>query len=132
MQDASFAEKDFYLDEFHGKSLLFALRAADLDSDMDIDAAAEVFGTLLPNDTRVLLLIETSGVQGEQRRTQALCKRLARTIKIPSVSPVVLSVGVTDDLLLMQMWAVLRSSPLFVGLWPVNSTVSLLTCVHQV
>jgi len=47
MQASSFAEKDFYLDEFRGKSLLFALRAADLSSGADREVAGEVLRTLL-------------------------------------------------------------------------------------
>lgn len=131
-QAAPFIEKEFYLDEFHDRSLLFVLRAADFSADTDVDATAEVFGTLLSNDARILLLIETSETQGEHRRIQALCKRLARIVKIPLAPPVILPVGMAEDPLLMQMWTVLRTSPLFVGLWPANSTVSLLTRVQQV
>lgn len=128
----SFAEKDFYLDEFHGKSLLFALRAADLGTDADADAAGEVFGALLMNETRVMLLIETSGAEGEHRRVQALCKRLARAAKLPVIVPAVLSAGESEDALLTQVWSVLRGAPVFVGLWPVNPAVALVTCAQRV
>ena len=52
---SSFAEKEFYLDEFHEKSVLFALRAMDWTVIADMQRALEVFTTLLRNDTRVLL-----------------------------------------------------------------------------
>lgn len=130
-QAVPFVEKEFYLDEFHDRSLLFVLRAADFRTDTDVDAMIGVWSALLTNDTRVLLLIETAGTQDEQRRIQALYKRLARTVKIPLATPLVLPVSVADDLL-MQMWTVLRTSPLFIGLWPVNAAMSLMTCVQQV
>lgn len=128
----SFAEKDFYLDEFHGKSLLFALRAADVGTDADADAAGEVFSALLTNETRVLLLIETSGAEGEQRRVKALCKRLAHAAKLPVIVPAVLSASENEDALLSQVWSVLRGAPVFAGLWPVNPAISLVTCAHRV
>ena len=130
-QDLSFAEKDFYLDEFHGKSLLFALRAADLAMAAEVDVAGEVSSSLLSNETRVLLLIETSG-EGEHRLVEALCHRLACTVKTPLVPSAVLPVEVGEDLLLAQIWAVLRASPLFIGLWPANPEVSLVACAQRV
>ena len=130
-QDLSFAEKDFYLDEFHGKSLLFALRAADLATAAEVDVAGEVSSSLLSNETRVLLLIETSG-EGEHRLVEALCHRLACTVKTPLVPSAVLPVDVGEDLLLAQIWAVLRASPLFIGLWPANPEVSLVACAQRV
>jgi amino-acid N-acetyltransferase len=36
-----------------------------------------------------------------------------------------------DDELLAQIWTVLRASPLFVGLWPTNPAVSLMTCAQR-
>ena len=130
-QDSSFAEKDFYLDEFRGKSLLFALRAADLGSAAERDAAAEVFRTLLLNDIRVLLLIETADSTIEQHSVKALGKHLISRAKIPPTSPVVLSAGAGDDELLEQIWTVLRAAPLFVGLWPANHDIPLVACAQR-
>src|SRR6266511_5604783 len=104
--DSSFAEKDFYLDEFRGQSLLFALRAADLSSAVDREAAGEVFRTLLLNDIKVLFLIETSDTALERHSVKALCKQLSVKAKIPSSSPVVLSASASDDELLEQIWTV--------------------------
>jgi amino-acid N-acetyltransferase len=130
-QDFSFAEKDFYLDEFRGKSLLFALRATDLGSAADRDAAAEVFRTLLLNDIKVLLLIEAADSAIEQHLVKALYKHLLSKAKIPPTSPVVLSASAGDDELLEQIWTVLRAAPLFVGLWPVNHDIPLVACAQR-
>src|SRR5262245_42129854 len=103
-QDSSFAEKDFYLDEFRGKSLLFALGATDLGSEAERDAAGEVFRTLLLNDIKVLLLIETADSAIEQHLVKVLCQHLIAKAKIPPTSPVVLSADAGDDELLEQIW----------------------------
>ena len=128
---SSFAEKDFYLDEFRGRSLLFALRAGDLGSAEDLDVAVEVFRTLLENDTRVVVLIETSFSQEERRLIKALCDRLTAVSKISLPSPTLLSAGTEVDELLEHMWSVLRTVPLFVGLWPINPDNSLIVCAQH-
>jgi len=97
----------------------------------EVDVAGEVSSSLLSNETRVLLLIETSG-EGEHRLVEALCHRLACTVKTPLVPSAVLPVEVGEDLLLAQIWAVLRASPLFIGLWPANPEVSLVACAQRV
>jgi len=127
----SFAEKDFYLDEFHEKSLLFAFRAADLESDANMEIALEIFGTLLANETRVLLLIETTGVEEENRRMKALHKKLGRVAKALLAVPTLLSADGGESHWLLQTWTVLREAPLFVGLWSANLAVSLVTCAQR-
>src|SRR5262249_30012222 len=74
----TFAEKEFYLDEFHDKSLLVALRAADWVAEPARPAVVEALTTLLRNDTRLVLLLETGQGAGEQRRVTALAHQLAR------------------------------------------------------
>ena len=74
----TFAEKEFYLDEFHDKSVLVALRAADWIAEPARPAVLEALTTLLRNDTRLVLLLETSQGAGEQRRVTALAHQLAR------------------------------------------------------
>jgi len=128
---SSFAEKDFYLDEFRGRSLLFALQAGDLGFAEDLDVAVEVFRTLLENDTRVVVLIETSFSQEERRLIKALCDRLTAVSKISLPSPTLLSAGTEVDELLEHMWSVLRTVPLFVGLWPINPDNSLIVCAQH-
>ena len=66
--DLSTAEKDFYLKEFRGKSLLFALRAKDITAPKDRDAIQEVLRTLGLNETRVILLMETDTSTPEHQR----------------------------------------------------------------
>ena len=128
----SFAEKDFYLDEFHEKSLLFVIRAADLASETDVTAALEVFETLLKNETQLLFLIEVNDTDSEQRRVQALYKHLARAAKVAYPSLVVLLPDGTDDDLLLPIWAVLRGSEVCVSLWPAGATVSLVKAAQRV
>jgi amino-acid N-acetyltransferase len=132
MQTSSFAEKDFYLDEFRGKSLLFALRAADLSSGADREAAGEVLRTLLLNDIKVLLLLETADPASEQHSVKEWCKHLSVKGKIPVSSPIVMSADANEDELLEQAWTVLRAAPLFVGLWPVNPDISLVACAQRI
>jgi N-acetylglutamate synthase-like GNAT family acetyltransferase len=127
-----FAEKEFYLDEFHEKSLLFALRAADWASETDMQAALEVFETLLRNETRVLLLLQTGNGGIEQRRVMALHKQLARVVKTPHASAVVFSGEESVDQLCMQMWEVLRDTRLFTGLWPPGAPVPLACCAQRI
>jgi amino-acid N-acetyltransferase len=131
LQQQVFAEKDFYLQEFRGKTLLFALRAADLATEADEAAATEVFCDLLTNETRLLLLIETSGVEGEHRRLKAFYKRLARKTKLAMPSPVVLPLNIDDDTFLVRVWEILRDAPLFVGLWPTHQHESLVRSAQR-
>lgn len=132
LSSLSFAEKEFYLDEFHEKSLLFALQAGDWAAETDMHAALEVFETLLRNETRVLLLLETSNGEGEQRRIMALYKQLTRVVKTPPASPVVLSTDGNVDQICIQIWEVLRQSRVFVGLWPAGAPLSLARCAQRI
>src|SRR5215813_9997278 len=85
-----FAEKEFYLDEFHERSLIFALRAADWIAEPERPAVVEVLTTLLRNDTHMVLLLEIGQRAGEQRRVTALANRLARDGHTPVAAPVAL------------------------------------------
>jgi len=46
-----------------------------------------------------------------------LSKQRALKTAVPSASPVDLSEEISEDLRLAQIWSVLRTHPLFVGLW---------------
>lgn len=131
MQAASFAEKDFYLDEFRGKSLLFALRAAELRSAAERDEVGEVLRTLLLNDTKVLLLLETADTVIERHAVKVLGKYLSTKAKLPVSSSIVMSIDAHEDELLAQIWTVLRTAPLFVGLWSVDANISLVACAQR-
>ena len=126
----SFAEKDFYLDEFHEKSLLFVLAAADLESETDVRAALEVFEVLLKNETQLLLLIETNGTESEQRRIQMLYKHLSRAAKTAYPSLVVLPPEGREEELFLPIWTVLRESEVCVCLWLASGSVPLVTAAQ--
>jgi N-acetylglutamate synthase-like GNAT family acetyltransferase len=129
------AEKDFFLDEFHDRSFLFALHAADVATETDVQELVEVCSALLTNETRVLLLI---GVRDNQRDrygvemvVNRLSKQLALKTSAPCASPVDLSQAMSEDLRLAQIWSVLRAYPLFVGLWSSQVPSSFISCVQQ-
>lgn len=131
LSSLSFAEKEFYLDEFHEKTLLFALLAINWSAEVDVHAAFEVFETLLHNETRVLLLLEARHSEAEQRRVMALAKQLAR-MATPYASPIVFSVAATVEQLCMQMWEVLREARVCVGLWPSGAPVSIVQGAQRI
>lgn len=129
-----FVEKEFYLDEFHDKSILFAGRVATIATDKEIEELGEVCHALLMNETRVMVLLESSGSKDEQRRITTLHKLMARGKGSGEgvAASTVLSPMTSEDSLLAQMWSVLRTSPLFLGVWPSTGEKSLLRCVQQV
>ena len=49
----------------------------------------------------------------------------------PCTSPVDLSQEMSEDLRLAQIWSVLRTYPLFVGLWSSQAPSSFISCVQQ-
>jgi hypothetical protein len=129
----TFAEKEFYLDEFHEKSLIFALRAADWIAEPERPAVVEVLTTLLRNDTRMVLLLEMGQGAGEQRRVTALAHQLARGGHKLLTEPVdlIMEEGSVEQRC-MQLWEVLRTSRLAVGLWSRDASVGLARCAQQV
>lgn len=129
-----FVEKEFYLDEFHDKSILFVGRVSCMTTEQEIEEFGEVCRALLANETRVMILLESAGTKEEQRRIAALYRLAARgKIAGEGISaPHELSPQASEDFLLMQMWSVLRVAPLFIGLWPSLSEKSLLQCAQQV
>jgi amino-acid N-acetyltransferase len=128
----TFVEKDFYLDEFHEKSLLFAIRSADLASEADLVAALEVVRTLLANETMVLLLIETPREEAPQKRLRPWLKQLLRLAKTPAATPISLPEVSSEEEMLIHIWSALRDGPLFVGLCPAETEVSFVTYTHRI
>ena len=128
-------EKDFFLDEFHDTSFLFALHAADVATETGVQELLEVCSALLTNETRVLLLIEVGDNQrdrhGVERVVDRLFKQLALKTAALCAAPVDLSQEVSEDLHLAQIWSVLRAYPLFVGLWSSRAPSSFISCVQQ-
>ena len=131
--DVSLVEKDFFLKEFRSKSLLFALRVADLVSLGDRRCIEEVLSALVRNETRTLLLLETDGTVEQRECIEALCRQCAQALQATStlLTPTVLLPEADDDQLLVQVWEVLRTAPIFIGLWPERANVSFLLCVQR-
>jgi len=127
-------EKDFFLDEFHDTSFLFALRAADVATETGGQELVEVCSALLTNETRVLLMIGVDN-QSDRRRVKMVVDRLSKQLALktaaPCASPVDLSEEMSADLRLAQIWSVLRTQPLFVGLWSSQVPSSFISCVQQ-
>lgn len=73
----SFDEQQFYLDEFRGRTLLFAVPLEEFAADASYEELATIVRTLLTNDTRVIVLISTEGVTDAEQLTQRLRRRVA-------------------------------------------------------
>ena len=129
--DVPLVEKDFYLKEFRSKSLLFVLRVADLVSLRDRRSVEDVLSALVRNETRTLLLLETDGTAEQQRCIEALYQQCTQALKSTLPTPTVLSPEAEDDQLLIQAWEVLRTVPIFIGLWPEQANVSFLLCAQR-
>src|SRR2546430_10645996 len=71
-----FDEKEFYLDEFRGRTLLFSIPVEELAQEHDYERLAAVVRELLTHDTRVLALV---GVPDDSRAEQVL-RRLQRRL----------------------------------------------------
>jgi N-acetylglutamate synthase-like GNAT family acetyltransferase len=129
----AFDEKQFYLDEFRGHTLLFAIAADELAREADYEQLAAVTRALLTNDTRVLLLVSCAdGGRGEQmlRRLQRRLgplvfrdetmplfrQRGARASAFNQLSPDAFTTPAGTTATLCSIWAALRRGPLFVGI----------------
>ena len=128
-------EKDFFLDEFHDTSFLFALHAADVATETGVQELVEVCSALLTNETRVLLLIRAVDNQRDRHGAEMIIDRLSKQLALktaaPCASPVDLSQEMSEDLRLAKIWSVLRAYPLFVGLWSSRVPSSFISCVQQ-
>lgn len=133
-------EKEFYLDEFDARTICFAISLADFDrSSGGFDGLGSVVRDLLANDTRVILLFGlpeqrrrgTAGawlrtVRGRLRpyllskQTARLFPRAADGRRRIAESFLDLTGARAADVeagpYLADMWEVLRTRPLFVGL----------------
>ena len=128
--DLSTAEKDFYLKEFRGKSLLFALRAKDITAPKDRDAIQEVLRTLGLNETRVILLMETDISTPEHQAVEELHTQLSHALNgIPA--PVLLLPESDEDQHCLTILETLRTVPVFIGLWPAQARLPALQNAQQ-
>ena len=117
------SEKDFYLKEFRGKSLLFVLRAQELTLPADGNGVAEVLGALIANETRIILLLETHQSVSERHAIDRLYQCLSQVLHaIPT--PMLLLPEADEDQLCLDIWEILRKAPVFIGLWPAHARTS--------
>lgn len=128
--DFSTAEQDFYLKEFRGKSLLFALRAKDITAPRDRDAVQAVLRTLVLNETRVILLVETDASAPEHQAVEALHTQLSHALDaLPA--PVLLLPESDAEQRCLIILETLRTAPVFIGLWPVQARLPALQNARQ-
>jgi len=128
----AFDEKQFYLDEFRGRTLLFSIPAEALGQDEDGERLAAIVRELLTNDTRVLILAATPDRDRGEQVLRRLQRRLGSLIFRDDTAPLFPQRGAraaafaqldadafaTPDsaaALLGTIWLTLRRGPLFVG-----------------
>ena len=128
--DLSTAERDFYLKEFRGKSLLFALRAKDITAPRDRDVVQEVLRALILNETRVILLVETNESTPERRAVEGLHTQLSHALNgIPAPTPLLPESD--EDRRCLSILETLRTVPVFIGLWPAQARLPALQNARQ-
>jgi len=128
----AFDEKQFYLDEFRGRTVLLTLSTDALADDAALADLAALVRELLPNDTRVIVLVGHADAGSGAAIVHRLQRRLGRRIFRHATLPLfpqrearagaftqVDGTALTDpaplSTLLATIWAVLRRGPLLVG-----------------
>jgi len=131
MTTAGFEEKDFYLDEFRGHALCFAVPLADCERRGDTERLGEVVRELIANDTRVIVLLGVAPTGADMDRVVAFRRRLQRHVLRdgnvssfaaergrPSLATSFLGLGVPGgdsvERDVAELWSVLRTRPLVV------------------
>ena len=128
--DFSTAERGFYLKEFREKSLLFALRAKDIAAPRDRDAVRAVLRTLVLNETKVILLMETGVSAPERQAVEKLRTQLSHALNgLPA--PVLLLPESDEEQRCLSILETLRTVPVFIGLWPAQARLSALQSAQQ-
>jgi N-acetylglutamate synthase-like GNAT family acetyltransferase len=128
----AFDEKEFYLDEFRGHTLLFSVPLVALTHDEECERLAAIVHELLINNTRVLMLVHVPDSGRAEQVMRRLQRRLGPLIFSQETLPLFshrrprseVFVQLAADafttpesaaLLLTTIWSVLRRGPLFVG-----------------
>lgn len=128
----AFDEKQFYLDEFRGHTLLFSIPVTELASDPDYECLAAMVRELLTNDTRVIVLVGAPDRARSEQVLRRLQRRLgplifrdetiplfperrARAAAFTEVPPDAFATPASASVLLSAVWTTLRRGPLFVG-----------------
>jgi amino-acid N-acetyltransferase len=92
-----FGEREFYLEEFRGRSVLIALSPAALGSRLRLGSVSEAVADLVRNRTRVLLWWPCADEDGPRRLLQALRARRSLRPWLRGATPVVSLDEVRDD-----------------------------------
>jgi len=106
-----FGEKDFYLEEFRGRSVLIALAPDAAATRMDLQPLASTVRDLVRNDTRVILWWPGFGPTVARRLRTAFARafarpgRTARRMPLPAVR---LTRDAQDDAVRADIWMMLR------------------------
>jgi amino-acid N-acetyltransferase len=129
-----FTEKEFYLDEFRGRTLIFAVHHAGPPD--RLRALGEVTRDLLLNDTRVLILLggpaarERSALRALERPLTGLPSAAQVPLPFPQLrlfpadgaGPVLrlsaeeVATPTIADTVLVRLWDIMRATPFFLGL----------------
>jgi amino-acid N-acetyltransferase len=112
----SFEEKDFYLDEFRGRSVLIAVAPACVAARPDLTALAAAVGDLVRNDTRVLLWWPAAAPGAERRLLGALARsRGRRRGAVPRMRlDAAATAGTSDEPPSAALWGAIRRDRLCV------------------
>jgi len=115
--DELFGEKDFYLEEFRGRSVLVGIAPAAAASRPALEPLATAIGDLVRNDTRVLVWWPSVGMAGDRRLRAAIgrAKGLVRRRGRPAV-PVarVAAADAASETVRAALWTMLRQQRLAV------------------
>ena len=117
----AFDERQFYLEEFRGRTLVLALHADDLVEAAAGAALAGVVRTLAENGTRVVVLV---GAGDEPVALARLESHLARSLLPEAAAAPLTRIAATAFAhgggadVVARIWTALRRGPLFVGLVP--------------
>lgn len=130
----AFTEKSFYLDEFRGHTLVFAIRGERLRRRGGVADLGAVAAELLPNDTRMLVLVDAEGRGQAAGVVRSIRRRLggrlegavgtlglaaARRCSRAGLAAALPAGGGADDMTaLARIWSALRQAPIFVGVIP--------------
>jgi N-acetylglutamate synthase-like GNAT family acetyltransferase len=144
-----FDEKEFYLDEFRGRTLLLCMPIEELGARDLFEELAAIVRELLANDTRTLLLIGTPETHRSepllrrlQRRLGALifqddtlplfADRRSRAAAFAEVDPCAFETPEGITAFVGSVWARLRRGPLYVGLVPGVTPPAMTLMAHRV
>jgi amino-acid N-acetyltransferase len=113
-----FREKDFYLEEFRGRSVLFALAPSAVVARPDLGPLATAVADLVRNDTRVMLWWPAVAVGSDRRLRSALVRaqRRGRRRRTLDRMPPVVRPETTADAATLRgaLWTALRRDRLCV------------------